>query len=333
MSVLILCSVLLGVIQCSHSATPPSVDCQSQPQSSYPFCDTSKSPEDRASDLVSRLSTDELIAQTSSIAPAISRLGIKDYNWRSNCVHGWSASGGHWTSDLKWTVFATPIGLAATFDAPLILKVSSATSDEGRALHNLMLATFNGSSTEAAGLQCFSPNVNLFRDPRWGRGMETFGEDPYLLSVISVAYTRGLQEGEDNKYVKIGACAKHYVVHSGPDQLRAHFTANTSLHDLYDTYLAAFKSQVVASDVTQIMPAYSGVRCKGSIDGAPDAANSFLLTTVLRQQFAAPNISIISDNGGVSEVYATHHFASSQEEGAAMCMNASTDLDLGHDRI
>ena len=317
----------------SHSATTPSVDCQSKPQSSYPFCDPTKSPEDRASDLVSRLSIDELIAQTSSVAPAISRLGIKDYNWRSNCLHGWSASGGHWTSDLKWTVFAAPIGLAATFDAPLILKVGSATSDEGRALHNLMLATFNGSSTEAAGLQCFSPNVNLFRDPRWGRGQETFGEDPYLLSVISVAYTRGLQEGEDNKYVKIGACAKHYVVHSGPDQLRAVFTANTSLHDLYDTYLAAFKSQVVAGRATQIMPAESGVRCKGSMDGAPDTANSFLLNTVLRQQFAAPNISIISDNGGTAEVYTTHHFASSKEDAAAICMNASNDLDLGHDDI
>ena len=327
--------LLVGLLCLRYSYTDavPSVDCQSQPQASYPFCDTTRSPEDRATDLVSRLNTDELIAQTSSIAPAISRLGIKDYNWRSNCIHGWSKSGGHWTSDLKWTVFAAPIGLAATFDAPLIQEVGSATSDEGRALHNLMLASNNGSSTEAAGLNCFSPNVNLFRDPRWGRGQETFGEDPYLLSVTSVAYTRGLQEGDDNKYIKIGACAKHYAVHSGPDQLRAHFTANASLHDLYDTYLPAFKSQVQAAKVTQMMPAYSGLRCKGSMNGAPNTANPFLLKTILREEFAAPNISIISDNGGVIEVYNTHHFAATLEDAAALCMNASNDLDLGHDDV
>ena len=339
MSPRMLCAVFLLLqiatrhFHAAHASPADSVDCQSQPQASYPFCDTTKSPEVRASDLVSRLSTEELIGQTSSIAPAISRLGIKDYNWRSNCMHGWTASGGHWTSDLTWTVFAAPISLAATFDAPLVLKVASATSDEGRALHNLMLATFNGSSTEAAGAQCFSPDVNLFRDPRWGRGQETYGEDPYLLSVIGVAYTRGLQEGENKKYVKVGACAKAYVVHSGPDQLRLDFTANITVHDLYDTYLPAYKSQILASNVTQIMTAYSGVRCKGSMDGAPDTANSFLIKTIIREQFAAPNISIISDNGAVQRVYTEHHFASSEEESAAMCMNASTDLDLGHDQI
>lgn len=310
-----------------------SVDCQSKPQSDYLFCDSTKNAEERASDLVSRLTQSELIDQTSSIAPAISRLGIKDYNWRSNCVHGWSASGGHWPEDLKWTVFPAPIGLAATFNTKLVRSVGSVTADEGRGLHNVMLDRFNGSSTEAAGLNCFSPNVNLFRDPRWGRGQETFGEDPFLLSVLTTAYTNGLQIGEDVNYIKIGACAKHYTVHSGPDQSRADFVAETSLHDLYDTYLPAFKSQVLAANVTQIMPAYSGVKCSGSADGAPDAANPFLLKTVLREQFGASNISVVSDNGGVAEVYATHHFASSAKEGAALCMNATTDLDLGHDRI
>ena len=328
-------SLLLSLAHCDALAdTPPvSVDCQSQPQASFPFCDSQRSPEERANDLVSRLSAEELIGQTSSIAPAISRLGIKDYNWRSNCLHGWSKSGGHWSDNLKWTVFAVPLGLAATFDAPLVTKVGSVTADEGRALHNVMLSEFNGSSTEAAGLNCFSPNVNLFRDPRWGRGHETFGEDPYLLSVLAAAYTRGLQEGDDQKYIKIAACAKHYVVHSGPDQLRAKFTANTSLHDLYDTYLPAFKSQVMGAKVSQIMPAYSGVRCKGSMDGAPDTANQFLLKTILRGEFGAPNISVVSDNGGVSEVYSTHHFAASYEDSAALCMGATTDLDLGHDEI
>ena len=311
----------------------PSVDCQNQPQASYPFCNINLTPAERATDIVTRLKTEELINQTSSIAPAIPELGIKDYNWRSNCLHGWSLSGGHWSSDLKWTVFPAPIGLGATFDNNLVQMVGAATADEGRALHNIMLAKFNGSSTEAAGLNCFSPNVNLLRDPRWGRFQESFSEDPYLLSVIGAAYTNGLQVGDDPNYLKVAACAKHYVVHSGPDNLRASFTAVTTMHDLYDTYLEAFKSQVYAGNVSQIMPAYSGFNCSKERDGAPDTANKFILVDVLRNQFEAPNISVISDNGGVGEVYATHHFAKTPQAAAALCMNATTDLDLGHDEF
>ena len=318
----------------SHAAFPvPSVDCKSQPQASYPFCNPKLSPQDRATDLVFRLSLDELIEQTSSIAPAISRLGINAYNWRSNCVHGWSKSGGPDWLGYTWTVFPAPIGLAATFDKELILHAGQVTSTEGRALHNEVMTHYNGSSQEATGLNCFSPNVNLLRDPRWGRAEETFGEDPYLISQTSVAYTKGIQQGSDLTYVKIAACPKHYAVHSGPDQLRSVFTANVTLHDLYDTYLASFKSQVIGAQAMQMMPAYSGVRCKYEPDGAPDAANPFLLRAVLREQFGAPNISICSDNGGILEVFETHHFAKSLEEAAALCMNASTDLDLGHDEV
>ena len=328
--------VFLGVLLLPLALTKfpvPSVDCQSQPQSNYPFCNPKLSPEDRATDLVSRLSQEELIDQTSSIAPAISRLGINAYNWRSNCVHGWSQSGGPNWLGYTWTVFPAPIGLAATFHTDLLLQAGQVTSTEGRALHNEIMSHYDGSSQEASGLNCFSPNVNLLRDPRWGRAEETFGEDPYLISQTSVAYTKGLQEGSDSTYIKIAACPKHFAAHSGPDQLRSVFTANVSLHDLYDTYLASFKSQVVGAKAMQIMPAYSGLRCKYEPDGAPDAANPFLLRTVLRNEFSAPNISVCSDNGGVAEVYATHHFASTPEEAAALCMNASTDLDLGHDEV
>ena len=311
----------------------PSVDCQSKPQSDLPFCRTSLSAMERAIDLVSRLTIKEIIQQTSTIAPAISRFGIKDYNWRSNCLHGWSESGGHFSSELKWTVFPAPIGLGATFNTDLIQKVGQVTADEGRALHNEMLVLFKGSSTEAAGLNCFSPNVNLFRDPRWGRGMETFGEDPYLISLIGNAYTHGLQEGEDPKYLKVAACAKHFAVHSGPEQIRLHFRANTTMHDLYDTYLPAFKSQVVGAKVAQMMPAYSGMRCQDQMDGAPDAANPFLLKKVLREEFGAPNISIVSDNGAVVAVTSEHHYTEDNVHGAAVCMNATTDLDLGHDDV
>ena len=311
----------------------PSVDCQSQPQASYPFCNPILSSQVRATDLVSRLTQEELIGQTSSIAPAISRLGINAYNWRSNCVHGWSKSGGPDWLGYTWTVFPAPIGLAATFDKGLILEAGQVTSTEGRALHNEVMAHYDGASQEASGVNCFSPNVNLFRDPRWGRAQETFGEDPYLLSVTSVAYTMGLQDGSTLGYIKVAACPKHYAVHSGPDQLRSVFTADVTLHDLYDTYLPAFKSQVIGAKAMQIMPAYSGLRCKSDPNGEPDAANPFLLQTVLREQFGVPNISVCSDNGGVEEVYTTHHYASSLEDAAALCMNASTDLDLGNDRV
>ena len=309
----------------------PSVDCQNAPQSQLPFCNPNLPFMTRAQDLVSRLTTTEKIGQTSTIAPALSRLGIKDYNWRSNCVHGWTASGGHWLQGLTWTVFPAPMGLGATFNPDLVNKVAQVTADEGRALHNEMMASNNGSSTEAAGLNCFSPNVNLLRDPRWGRAEETFGEDPYLLSVIGAAYTQGLQEGDVKNYLKVAACAKHFAVHSGPDNIRSEFVANASLHDLYDTYLPAFKSQVLAANVAQIMPAYSGMRCKYQPDGAPDAANTFLLKTILREQFNAPNISVCSDNGGVSQAASTQKYVPTAELAAAVCMNATTDLDLGHD--
>ena len=311
----------------------PSVDCQSSPQSGLPFCNPSLSFMDRAVDLVSRLTTEEKIDQTSTIAPAIPRFGVKDYNWRANCLHGWTASGGHWTSDLKWTVFPAPMGLGASFDVNLVMKVGQVTADEGRALHNEMLVSNNGSSTEAAGLNCFSPNVNLFRDPRWGRGQETFGEDPYLISQIGAAYTHGLQEGEDKSYLKVAACAKHFAVHSGPEELRMYFHANASLHDLYDTFLPAFKSQVLGANVAQMMPALSGLRCKYQPDGAPDVANPFLLKTVLREQFGAANISIVSDNAAIAAVDGYMKYVPNMELAAAACMNATTDLDLGHDDV
>ena len=317
----------------SASFPVPSVDCQSPPQSSYPFCDPTRSPAARADDLVSRLTQEELIDQTFYIAPAISRLGINAYNWRSNCLHGWSLSGGPNWLGYTWTVFPAPVGLGATFDRDLIHKAGQVTSTEGRALHNEVMAHYNGASQEASGLNCYSPNVNLLRDPRWGRAQETYGEDPYLISVTSVAYTKGLQEGSDPAYVKVAACPKHYSVHSGPEQIRNSFTANVSMHDLYDTYLPAFKSQVVGAGALQMMPALSGVRCAREPDGAPDAANPFLLHSVLREEFGAPNISVVSDNDAIVQVYTMHHYASSYEQAGALCMNAGTDLDLGPDHV
>ena len=330
------CSVLLLFCLCPGGSTftpVPSVDCQSQPQASYPFCNPQLDPATRASDLVSRLTVDEVIQQTSSIAPNISRLGMNAYNWRSNCLHGWDKGGGPDWLGYTWTVFPAPIGLAASFDKDLVRQIGEVTSTEGRALHNLIMARYNGSSQEASGVNCFSPNVNLLRDPRWGRALETFGEDPYLISLLGLAYTRGLQEGSDTNYVKIAACAKHFAVHSGPDQLRKVFIADPTFHDLYDTYLPAFKSQVLAGKVMQIMPAYSSFKCKYTPEAQPDAANVFLLQTVLREEFGASNISVCSDNGAVEEVYSTHHYTGNLLYAAAVCMNATTDIDLGHDEV
>ena len=328
-------SITFSIIKCGTSLSAyQSVTCQTEPQASYPFCNYSLDLVTRTNDLIQRLTLQELINQTSTIAPAISHLGINSYNWRSNCLHGWSESGGRWQSNLKWTVFPAPIGLGATFDTDLLHRAGQITSDEGRALHNVMLQEFRGESTEAAGLNCFSPNVNLFRDPRWGRGQETYGEDPYLLSMLGVAYTRGIQEGKDTNYLKVAACAKHYVVHSGPEELRLSFVANISLYDLYSTFLPAFKSQVLAGKVAQMMPAYSGLRVpKFSEDGAPDCANKYILKSILREQFNAPNISVCSDNGGVSFVASHHKYVATEEEAAAVSMNATTDLDLGYDLI
>ena len=326
----------LGVclVPCSDAVFPvPSVDCQSQPQAQYPFCNPKLSPDDRASDLVSRLELSEVFLQTQTTAPAIPRLGINSYNWRSNCPHGWDKGGGPDWLGYTWTVFPAPVGLGATFNKTMVLKVAQVTSTEGRALHNEVMAHYDGSSQQAAGLNCYAPVINLLRDPRWGRASETYGEDPFVLSQIGTAFTRGLQEGEDSRYMKVAACPKHFDVHSGPENIRNRFTADVSMHDLYDTFLPAFKSVVMAGRAAQIMTALSGTRCKLQPDGAPDSANSFLLKTVLRGQFNAPNISTVSDNAAIEQVYTIHHYVNSYEEAAAVCMNATTDQDLQYDEI
>ena len=322
------------ILPCCNSAFPvPSVDCQSQPQAKYPFCDPNLTPQVRASDLVLRLKLDEVFPQTETTAPAIPRLGINAYNWRSNCPHGWSKSGGPDWLGYTWTVFPAPIGLSATFDVKLVLKVGQVTSTEGRALHNEVMAHYNGASQEASGLNCYAPVINLLRDPRWGRASETYGEDPFVISLLGTALTQGLQVGEDVRYLKVAACPKHFDVHSGPENIRNHFTANVSMHDLYDTFLPAFKSAVVAGKAAQMMMALSGTRCKLQPDGAPDAANTFLIKDVLRGQFSAPNISTVSDNEAIGQVYTDHHYVDSFEEAAAVCMNATTDQDLQNDDI
>ena len=207
----------------------------------------------RAQETLSKLTLEEKCNQLLHEAPGIPRLGIKPYNWWSEALHGVARCG-------RATVFPEPIGQAATFDPELSRRIGEAVSTEGRAKFNI--AQQIGNYGEDAGLTYWSPNVNLFRDPRWGRGMETYGEDPLLISRMGVEFIRGMQ-GDDPVFLKTAACAKHYAVHSGPEKLRHGFNVNPTKRDLFETYLPAFKALVQEGDVKEIMCAYQ------SIDGEP----------------------------------------------------------------
>jgi beta-glucosidase len=292
----------------------------------YPFQNYHLSFEERVDDFVSRLTLAEKVGQTGSRANAIPRFGLKPYNWRNNCVHGWSTSNVAWPKNTTWQVFPSNINWAASFDARSVFLMGGATADQGRALHNQALRLHNGSSPAGMGLNCWSPDVNLYRDPRWGRGQETLGEDPFLISRLSVEFTKGLQYGDDPRYIKIAACAKHFAAHSAPDGTRMSFSANVTTHDLFDTYLPAFKAQVQEAKVEMFMPAYS------AINGIPDTANAYLLRDILRKKFGFKGATT-SDNGGVIGVFTGHHYVKSKEAAAVACMVGGCDLDLGPDTI
>lgn len=297
----------------------PNVDCRSEPQSSFAFCNPELTSQERATDLVMRLSLDELIDQTSAAAPAIQRLGINAYNWKSNCLHGWSKLGISDWFGYTWTVFPAAIGLGATFNPHLVQKVGQITADEGRALHNLLLVHFSGDSQEGGGLNCFVPKSNILRDPRWSRAQETYGEDPLVVSELGVAYTAGLQGNSDGiKYLKVGASSNYYPMSSCS-------AVNVTMHDLYDTYLPAFKSQILAGNVSQVVTGSFGVRCKLEIVGVLHTQD-YLLKTVLRQKFGAGNISVSSS--GIAAA-----FRNRPELASAIYINATTDIDLGGKNI
>ena len=196
------------------------------------YLDETLNFEERATDLVSRMTLEEKVFQTLYTAPAIERLGVKAYNWWNEALHGVARAG-------VATVFPQAIGLAATFDEELLEEVADTISTEGRAKFNAQQKY--GDHDIYKGLTFWSPNVNIFRDPRWGRGHETYGEDPYLSGRLGVSFVKGIQ-GNDDKYMKAAACAKHFAVHSGPEDLRHSFNAECSKQDLYETYLPAFKA-------------------------------------------------------------------------------------------
>ncbi len=281
-------------------------------QSKPLYLDPAAPVDRRVDDLVSRMTLEEKVGQLMNDAPAIDRLGVPAYNWWNECLHGVARAG-------RATVFPETIGLAATWDTALLARVSTAISDEARAKYHEFVR--RGKRNIYQGLTFWTPNINLFRDPRWGRGMETYGEDPYLTGRMAVTFIHGLQ-GDDPKYLKTIATAKHYAVHSGPESERHTFDAVPSERDLVESYLPYFEAAVKQGGAYSVMCAYN------SVDGKPACADPRLLEDTLRKQWGFEGY-VVSDCGAITDIYKGHHFVSTVEEASAKAVLTGTDLDCG----
>ena len=281
----------------------------------YPYQDKSLSPERRAADLLSRLTLEEKASLTMHASPAIPRLGIKQYNWWSEALHGIARNG-------SATVFPQPIGMASSFDEALVEEVFTAASDEARVKNKEAAATNDVKVYQ--GLTFWTPNINIFRDPRWGRGMETYGEDPYLTGRLGMAVVRGLQGPEDSPVRKTHACAKHYAVHSGLESNRHRFDAQVSERDLRETYLPAFKDLVTKAHVQEVMTAYNRFR------GEPCAASSYLVDQILRKEWGYKGM-VVSDCWAIADFFGEgrHGFSPSAVEATAAAVSNGLDVECG----
>ncbi|GGZ67964.1 glycoside hydrolase family 3 C-terminal domain-containing protein [Algibacter mikhailovii] len=282
------------------------------PSQSQKWFDDAISFEERALLLIDAMTLEEKVTQFLNDSPAIPRLGISEYNWWNESLHGIARNG-------KATIFPQGIAMGATFNPNLIKDMATAISDEGRAKYKIAQAM--GNKGLYAGLTYWSPNVNIFRDPRWGRGQETYGEDPFLTSKIGVAYVKGVQ-GNDPKYFKATACAKHFAVHSGPEELRHHFNAEPSKLDLYETYLPAFEALVTKGNVQGVMGAYNAVY------GEPACSSEFLLDELLKKQWGFDGY-IVSDCGALGDIMKGHKKVNTAEKAAALAMKAGVNLNCG----
>jgi beta-glucosidase len=274
--------------------------------------DPHASPQARADDLLSRLTTQEKIAQLMNNTPAIPRLGVPAFDYWSEGLHGLARHG-------DATVFPQAIGLAATWDRQLLEAVGTAVSSEARAKFFALAPQEQGA--RYAGLTIWSPNINIFRDPRWGRGQETYGEDPFLAGRLAVSFVRGLQ-GNDPVHPRVIATPKHFAVHSGPEPLRHGFNARPSAHDLEDTYLPAFRAAVVEGGARSVMCAYN------AIEGTPACANETLLQQRLREDWAF-NGFVVADCDAIDDMTAFHHYRPDNAQSSALALKAGTDLDCG----
>src|SRR5262247_831238 len=283
---------------------------RSEPESPPAWRDPDLSFDARAADLVSRMTTEEKISQLTHESAAIPRLGIPAYNWWNECLHGVARAG-------VATVYPQAIGMAASFDPDLLFQVATDISDEARAKHHQFAA--RGLRGFYQGLDFWTPNINIFRDPRWGRGQETYGEDPYLMARMGVAFVKGLQ-GSDSKYFKVISTPKHYAVHSGPEQDRHRFDAITDQRDLYETYLPAFQACVTEAGAYSVMCAYNRYM------GEPCCAQNKLLRTILRDEWKFPGY-VVSDCGAVYHIYKFHKFTDGPAAASAIAVKLGTDLE------
>ena len=270
--------------------------------------------EKRAADLVSRMTLEEKVLQMQNSAPAIERLGIPAYDWWNEALHGVARAG-------EATVFPQAIGLAATWDTGLMHRVADVISTEARAKYNEAIRHNNHG--RYYGLTFWSPNINIFRDPRWGRGQETYGEDPFLTGRMAVAFIQGLQ-GNDPHYYKVIATAKHYAVHSGPEPSRHRFDARPSQRDLNETYLPAFRASIMEGKADSVMCAYN------SVDGVPACASTDLLEKRLRGDWGFQGY-VVSDCGAIADIYRFHKYKATAAEASAAAVQAGTDLTCGNE--
>ena len=285
-----------------------------QDYKSFPMWDPSLSIEQRVNDVVSRLTLEEKVKQMLNATPAVPRLGIPAYDWWNEVLHGVART------PFKVTSFPQAIGMAATWDTTSLYKMADYSALEGRAVHNKAIEL--GRTRERyLGLTYWTPNINIFRDPRWGRGQETYGEDPFLTAMLARAFVRGLQ-GDDPKYLKAAACAKHFAVHSGPEPSRHVDNFNPSPYDLWDTYLPAFKELVVRSNVAGVMCAYNAVNTQ------PCCANDLLMNDILRKQWNFTGY-VTSDCWAIDDFFKYHKTHKDSVTAAVDGVMHGTDLECG----
>ena len=266
----------------------------------------------KAAQVIAQMTLDEKISMMMNSTPGVERLGIKPYDWWNEGLHGVARNG-------RATVFPEPIGLGATFNPGLIWSIGNAVSDEGRAKFDIARSV--GNYSRYSGLTFWAPNINIFRDPRWGRGMETYGEDPYLTGTMGTSYVKGIQ-GSDSFYLKAAACAKHFAVHSGPESTRHSYNAEPTLKDLYETYLPAFERLVKEADVEVVMGAYNRVF------GDSASGSKFLLTETLRDKWGFDG-HVVSDCDAINDIYGGHHIAQDAAAASAIAIKAGLNLECG----
>ncbi len=276
----------------------------------FPFLNPGLTTEERVNDLVGRMTLDEKIGQMMNAAPAIERLGVPEYNWWNECLHGVARAG-------LATVFPQAIGLGATWDENMMFRVSTAISDEARAKHHDFVK--NNKRLIYQGLTFWSPNINIFRDPRWGRGQETYGEDPYLTGRLAVQFIKGLQ-GDDPKYFKTIATVKHFAVHSGPEPERHSFDAKIDEKDFRETYLPQFEMGIKEGKAYSVMCAYN------RLNGEACCGSSHLLTSILRNEWNFKGY-VVSDCGAIDDIYQHHKVVPTSEEAAALAVKSGCDLE------